>query len=71
VLGCEAAVIDANDLGIDILGVSSSSVDVALLKEIMRDNPLGQSPRADTIRDRPPISREAAQKEVLSNLNLT
>jgi len=43
VLGCEAAVIDANDLGIDILGVSSSSVDVALLKEIMRDNPLGQS----------------------------
>ena len=35
--------IDANDLGIDILGVSSSSVDVAQLKEIMRDNPLGQS----------------------------
>lgn len=42
-LGCEAAVIDANDIGVDILGASSSSVDQALLVQIMKDNPLGQS----------------------------
>ncbi|MDI9464560.1 MAG: coenzyme F420-0:L-glutamate ligase [Bacillota bacterium] len=41
-LGCEAAVIDANDLGVNILG-ASSGVDQALLLELLRDNPLGQS----------------------------
>lgn len=41
-LGCEAAVIDANNLGVNILG-ASSGVDQALLLELLRDNPLGQS----------------------------
>ncbi|HPT84228.1 MAG TPA: F420-0--gamma-glutamyl ligase, partial [Limnochordia bacterium] len=42
-LQCQAAVIDANDLGVDILGLSPGGMDADLLVEIMRDNPLGQS----------------------------
>ncbi len=42
-VGCHAAVIDANDLGVDILGVSGSEVDTSLLTALLRDNPLGQS----------------------------
>jgi F420-0:gamma-glutamyl ligase-like protein len=42
-VGCEAAVIDANDLGVNILGVSGPEVDIPLLERLLRDNPLGQS----------------------------
>ena len=38
--GCKAVVVmDANDIGREILGVSSPDVDVELCKEIFRDNP--------------------------------
>lgn len=43
VLGCATAVIDANDLGVNILGVSNPDVDVVLLEKLLKDNPLGQS----------------------------
>lgn len=43
VLGCATAVIDANDLGVNILGVSDPDVDVVLLEKLLKDNPLGQS----------------------------
>ena len=43
VLGCFVAVIDANDLGVNILGVSSSDLDTDFLVRALRDNPLGQS----------------------------
>ncbi len=42
-VGCDAAVIDANDLGVNILGVSGPEVDIALLTQLLKDNPLGQS----------------------------
>lgn len=42
-VGCGAAIIDANDLGVNILGVSGPEVDVALLEKLLQDNPLGQS----------------------------
>lgn len=42
-VGCEVAVIDANDLGVNILGVSGPEVDIELLKQLLKDNPLGQS----------------------------
>ena len=35
--------IDANDLGVNILGVSGPEVDIPLLERLLRDNPLGQS----------------------------
>lgn len=43
-LGCLVAVIDANDFGINILGVSSSQLlDTDFLVKVLKDNPLGQS----------------------------
>ncbi|HKM43367.1 MAG TPA: coenzyme F420-0:L-glutamate ligase [Limnochordia bacterium] len=42
-LGAHVAVIDANDLGVNILGVSGPEVDVPLLTKLLKDNPLGQS----------------------------
>ena len=42
--GCKAVVVmDANDIGREILGVSSPDVDIELCKEIFKDNPLGQA----------------------------
>ncbi|MDR1591576.1 MAG: coenzyme F420-0:L-glutamate ligase [Prevotellaceae bacterium] len=42
-LGNEFIVLDANDLNVDILGKSSKTLDVKLLKALFKDNPLGQS----------------------------
>lgn len=42
-LGCEVVIIDANDLGVAVLGRSSPSISVRLARQIFRDNPLGQS----------------------------
>jgi F420-0:gamma-glutamyl ligase-like protein len=42
-VGCAAAIIDANDLGVNILGVSGSEVEIPLLEKLLKDNPLGQS----------------------------
>jgi F420-0:gamma-glutamyl ligase-like protein len=39
----EVVIIDANDLGVAILGKSTSSVTDDFCKEVFRDNPLGQS----------------------------
>ena len=36
-----SAIIDANDIGVNVLGVSSG-VDPALVESLLRDNPLGQ-----------------------------
>ncbi len=41
-LDCEALIIDANDLGINILGWSKNITDIEKYKELLRDNPLGQ-----------------------------
>ncbi len=41
-LGCQVAIVDINDLGAAILGVSDPSMNKAMLCEILRDNPLGQ-----------------------------
>jgi len=40
-LGVGVAVIDANDIGVNVLGVSSG-VDATLVASLLRDNPLGQ-----------------------------
>jgi hypothetical protein len=41
-IGVATAIIDANDLGVEILG-ASEGVDRELVKQVFRDNPLGQS----------------------------
>ncbi len=56
ILKCQVAIIDACDLGIDVLG-SSEGVDTKIVQKIFKDNPLGQSseqtPIALVRRERP------------------
>ncbi len=40
--GCKVVVMDANDIGREVLGVSDKGIDKEMCKEIFRDNPLGQ-----------------------------
>jgi asparagine synthase (glutamine-hydrolysing) len=40
-LGVGVAIIDANDIGVNVLG-TSSGVDAAVVESLLRDNPLGQ-----------------------------
>lgn len=42
-IGHEVVIIDANDLGVAILGKSSRGMSDAFCKQVFRDNPLGQS----------------------------
>ncbi|MDA8207233.1 MAG: coenzyme F420-0:L-glutamate ligase [Thermaerobacter sp.] len=39
--GCQVAVVDVNDVGSEVLA-ASSDLDVRLVQELMRDNPMGQ-----------------------------
>lgn len=41
-IGHRVAIIDANDLGVEVLGVSGKDVSIPDIKQIFRDNPLGQ-----------------------------
>jgi len=56
VFGCQAAIIDACDLGVEVLG-ASKGVNKEIVKKIFADNPLGQSdeqtPIAIVRRERP------------------
>lgn len=42
-LGCSVAIVDANDFGVNVLGIASSEPITGLLVRLLRDNPLGQS----------------------------
>ncbi len=42
VIGHQVVIVDANDIGVNILGVSDEGMDRELCAEIFRDNPLGQ-----------------------------
>lgn len=41
-LGCSVAIVDVNDLGGKVLGVSSEKLDRRLIVQALQDNPLGQ-----------------------------
>lgn len=43
ITGTDVIIVDANDLGVDILGTSSRDIDRSVAAQIFRDNPLGQS----------------------------
>lgn len=43
VIGTSIAIVDANDLGVDIVGKSTSSLSDDFIKAAIKDNPLGQS----------------------------
>ncbi len=42
-LGCEVVIIDANDLGVNILGRSDKSISKEFCSDLFKDNPLGQT----------------------------
>lgn len=42
-LGCKFVVIDANDLGVEVLGRSDKSIPINFCKQVFKDNPLDQS----------------------------
>lgn len=42
-LGCKVVIVDANDLGVEALGVSDKSITRDFVKRVFRDNPLGQA----------------------------
>jgi F420-0:gamma-glutamyl ligase-like protein len=43
ILGCEVVIIDANDLGVAVLGKSDEDMPDKFCQEVFSDNPLGQS----------------------------
>lgn len=43
VIGNEVVIIDANDLGVDVLGKSSTKISDSFAKAVFKDNPLGQT----------------------------
>ena len=43
VTGCDTVIVDANDLGVAVLGRSSKSLRDPVLRAIFKDNPLGQT----------------------------
>lgn len=47
--GCKVVVIDANDLGVEVLGRSSKAISVDFCRQVFRDNPLGQSAQSTPI----------------------
>lgn len=40
--GCPVVVMDANDIGREVLGTSNKNIDIQLCKAVFADNPLGQ-----------------------------
>ena len=63
-IGCRVVVIDANDLGVEVLGRSDKSIPVDFCKAVFLDNPLGQSaqstPLAVVRKDAPVILSAAS-----------
>jgi len=43
ITNCDIVIIDANDLGVNVLGKSSKEIEDSFCKKVFRDNPLGQS----------------------------
>lgn len=48
-LSCKVVVIDANDIGVEVLGRSSEDIDITFCKQVFKDNPLGQSSQSTPI----------------------
>jgi F420-0:gamma-glutamyl ligase-like protein len=42
-IGCGIVIIDANDLGVDVLGMDDSEIKKEEIEKIFKDNPLGQA----------------------------
>jgi hypothetical protein len=41
--GCDVVIMDANDIGREVLGISNGDLDIDMCREVFADNPLGQA----------------------------
>lgn len=48
-LGCGVVIIDANDIGVEVLGRSREEISVDFCKQVFADNPLGQASQSTPI----------------------
>lgn len=48
-IGCKVVIIDANDIGVEVLGRSDEEISVEFCKQVFGDNPLGQSSQSTPI----------------------
>lgn len=48
-IGCKVVIIDANDIGVEVLGRSSEEISIDFCKQAFKDNPLGQSSQSTPI----------------------
>ena len=48
-IGAKVVIIDANDIGVEVLGRSTEEIDIAFCKQAFKDNPLGQSSQSTPI----------------------
>jgi F420-0:gamma-glutamyl ligase-like protein len=70
-IGCDVVMLDANDLGVEVLGKSTNAVTLQMARQIFRDNPLDQSDQQTPIaiaREVPddmeePVFEDASVKE--------
>lgn len=66
-IGCAVVVIDANDLGVDVLGKSDQALSDAFCKAVFADNPLGQGAQSTPLAIVRPLDRAAADYRSGSN----
>ena len=60
--GCPVVIIDANDLGVEVLGRSDKSIEINLCRAVFKDNPLDQSRQQTPLRIVRPVSREEGER---------
>lgn len=48
-IGSKVVIIDANDIGVEVLGRSSDEISIDFCKQVFKDNPLGQSAQSTPI----------------------
>lgn len=60
--GCEVVIIDANDLGVEVLGRSSKKLEIDRLRAIFKDNPLDQSRQQTPLCIVRPVSKEEGER---------
>lgn len=60
--GCPVVIIDANDLGVEVLGRSDKSIEINLCRAVFKDNPLDQSRQQTPLCIVRPVSREEGER---------
>ncbi len=62
-IGCEVVMLDANDLGVEVLGNSSDKITLKMARQMFCDNPLDQSDQQTPIAIARPMPDDAVEPE--------